>query len=211
MKLKSIHTGKVRKISHNDEKVTSGIVKEPVSGKVFVTKSGLEGDQQANLKVHGGVNKAVYGYPNEHFEFWNEQRSDLEFYPGVFGENLSTSGLDEENVCVGDIFQIGEVTLSVTTPRMPCKKLGIKMKDKGFIKEFLKSERTGFYFKVLEEGEIEAGDNIQKVGDDGYGLSIRELVKLYTTHKHDISLLTKAAKSPTLQEDWRRDFAKKIQ
>lgn len=211
MKLLSIHIGKAKKVSHNGKTVTTGIFKNKVEGRLLVTKTGIKGDEQANLKVHGGINKAVYAYPSEHLEFWKQQRRDLEFYPGVFGENLSTSGLSEAEVCVGDIFQIGEVKLSETTPRMPCHKLGIKMKDKAFIKEFLKAERTGFYFKVLKQGEIQAGESIQKVGDDGYGLSVKELVQLHTTRKNDIELLNKAGNSPTLLEEWRSRFTEKIQ
>lgn len=210
MKLLAICTGKAREVVYNGQTVTTGIFKEEISGSAFVTKTGIESDQQANLKVHGGVNKAVYAYPSEHFEYWRAKRSDLEFYPGVFGENLSTTGLDESEVCVGDIFQFGGVTLSVTTPRMPCNKLGIKMKDKGFIKEFLRAERTGFYFKVLEEGEISAGDEIKKTGSDGYGLSIKELVQLHTTRKDDMELIEKAVHSPTLIESWRSGFAKRL-
>lgn len=210
MKLESIHTGKTREVINDGEKISTGIFKEKISGTAFVTKTGIVDDEQANLKVHGGINKAVYAYPVEHYIFWKEQRGDLEFYPGAFGENLSTTGLEESEVYVGDIFQIGEVKLSVTTPRLPCYKLGIKMKEKSFIKEFLKAERTGFYFKVLKEGNITAGDVIQKVGDDGYGLSIKELVQLHTTRKKDMELLKKAVNSPTLEEAWRSDFAKKI-
>lgn len=211
MKIESIHIGKVQAISFNGETVHSGITKEAVEKKVFVTKTGIIGDEQENLKVHGGINKAVYGYPAEYYEFWKAQRLDREFYPGLFGENLSVTGMFEDQLCVGDQFKMGEVILSVTTPRMPCNKLGIKLQDKSFIKEFLQAKRSGFYFKVLQEGEIEAGMEIQKIGADGHGLTITELVELQSTRKDDVELLKKAIESPSLQDDWKQDFLERLE
>ena len=210
MKIESIHIGKVQAISYNGETVRSGITKEATEGKVFVTKTGIVGDEQQNLKVHGGINKAVYAFTEEHYDFWKKERTDKEFYPGLFGENLSVTEMFEDSVCAGDEFQIGDVILKVTTPRLPCNKLGIKMKDKGFIKEFLLSGRSGFYFQVLQEGEIEAGMEIQKIGEDGYGLTISELVELQSTKSKDEVLLQKAIDAPSLIEDWKEEFREKL-
>ena len=205
MKLNSIYVGKPREVEYNGQTVSTGIFKEEISGPVKVNFLNIEGDQQADLTVHGGRDKAVYAYPSEHYEFWKKERPDLTFAPGVFGENLSTTGLDE-NVCVGDTFKIGTVVFQVTNPRMPCYKLGIKMKDSRFIKDFMDARKNGFYLRVLEEGIIEAGDTIQKTGDDGHGLTIDEVIQLYTIRKQDVDLLEKAVNSPSLPKDWTEYF-----
>jgi len=205
MRLEHIFVGKPVEVEFNGRPVKTGIYKHEVQGKVKVTKMGIEGDQQADLTVHGGIYKAIYAYPIAHYTFWKEERPDLSFTPGIVGENLSVSGLDEQ-VCVGDAFRIGKAVLSVTTPRLPCFKLGIKMGDARFIKDFMKAERNGFYFKVEEEGLIEAGDEIQKIHSDGYGLTIAETIRLYTSRKNDTKLLKKAIDSPSLIDAWKDDF-----
>lgn len=205
MKLEYIFVGRPVEASFNGKTIKTGIYKSPVDGKVKVTKTNIDGDQQADLTVHGGVDKAVYAYPIEHYDFWKDKRSDLVFDPGVFGENLSVSGLDE-TVCIGDQFEIGEVTLGITSPRMPCFKLGIRMNDPGFVRDFMQEGKNGFYFKVIKEGQIEAGNPIKKVYEDGYGMSIHEVIQLYTTRKHDKDLLRKAIDSPSLPLDWKDYF-----
>jgi len=205
MQLEYIFVGKPVEAEFNGKTIKTSIYKERVEGSVKVSKTNLEGDKQADLTVHGGVDKAVYAYPIEHYDFWKETRRDLDFEPGIFGESLSVSGLDEQ-VCVGDTFKIGEVVLSVTSPRMPCFKLGIKMKDPSIIKDFMQAERNGFYFKVLEEGSIASGDKIEKLSEDGHGLTIAEVIQLYTIKKQDEELLQKAVDSPSLPADWKDYF-----
>ena len=209
MRLEHIFIGKPVEASFNGKTIKTGIYKNLVDGPIKVTRTNLEGDQQADLTVHGGVDKAVYAYPIAHYDFWKEKRKDLDFAPGIFGENLSISGIDEQ-VCVGDTFQIGEVVLSVTSPRMPCFKLGIKMNDPGFVRDFMVAEKNGFYFKVLEEGQLNAGMPVKQIGSDGHGLSIAETIQLYTTRKTDKALLQKATDSPSLPEDWRDYFAVRL-
>ncbi len=211
MKLLSIYVGKPRTVQHNGQSVDTGIYKEEAPGPLMVHTLNIEGDQQADLKVHGGPNKAVYAYPSEHYEFWRDRRPDLTFHPGVFGENLSVSGFNESTVCIGDVYRIGRaVRVQVTTPRMPCFKLGIKMGDPRFVKDFMDERKNGFYFKVLEEGEIAPGDKIEKLSEDGHGLSIDEVIQLYTIRKEDVPLLKKAVSSTTLPEDWREYFEKRL-
>ncbi|MEL6193586.1 MAG: MOSC domain-containing protein, partial [Bacteroidota bacterium] len=175
MKIEGIFLGQIKELEYNGRNVTTGIFKEAIEGPVKVTFLTIEGDKQADLSVHGGVDKAVYAYPTEHYNYWKKARPDLSFGHGTFGENLAVSGMEESSVFIGDEYQIGEVTFKVTTPRMPCFKLGLKMGDPTFIKDFLKAHKTGFYFKVLKEGLVDAGDSIQKIGDDGYGLSVEEV------------------------------------
>lgn len=207
MRLESIFVGKPVKAEFNGKEIATGIFKNKVEGSVKVSTFNVEGDKQADLTVHGGVDKAVYAYPSEHYEFWKAERADLQFQSGLFGENLSTSGLDEENTHIGDVFELGSIVLQVTSPRMPCFKLGIRMNDSRFVKDFMKAEKNGFYFKVLKEGTIEAGDEIRKVGNDGHGLTLREVIQLYTTRKTDKELLQKVVDSPSLPKDWVDHFA----
>lgn len=202
MRLESVFVGKPVKAEFNGRDISTGIFKNKVDGPIKVSSFNVEGDKQADLTVHGGVDKAVYAYPAEHYDFWKKERPDLQFQPGLFGENLSTTGLDETRVCIGDVFEIGSIVLQVTSPRMPCYKLGIRMNDSRFIKDFMKAEKNGFYFKVLKEGTIEAGDGILKVKQDGHGLTVAEVIQLYTTRKSDKDLLTKATTSPSLPQDW---------
>jgi len=210
MQLLSIFIGRPTTVEYNGRTVSTGIFKQAVTQKVSVGKLNIEGDQQADLTVHGGVNKAVYAYPSEHYGFWKAERPDLSFEAGVFGENLSVTGMWETDVCIGDAFRIGSTVLSVTSPRMPCFKLGVKMGDPRFVRDFLQANRSGFYFKVIEEGAIEPGDKIEQVGEDGYGLTIDEVVRLYTTEKSNQELLRKAVDAPSLPEDWKIFFQHKI-
>jgi MOSC domain-containing protein YiiM len=211
MQLLSINTSLAKDVQFQGRNISTGIFKEPVSGPVRVRKLGLEGDQQADLNVHGGVDKAVYLYPSEHFAFWQDQYPERNFTPGLFGENLTSTGLLETNIQVGDILGIGSAEFMVTIPRMPCYKLGIKMGDPGIIKAFLQANRSGFYLKVLTEGIIEAGQPIVKTGSDGYGLNIEEVARLYALDKDDQQLLEKALKAPNLTTDWKDYFAKRLE
>lgn len=140
--------------------VVTGIFKEAVTGRVAVRRLNLEGDRQADLSVHGGSEKAVYAYPAEYYPFWQEQFPEMELPWGMFGENLTVAGLLDETVHIGDCFQVGSAHLVVTQPRLPCYKLGLKFGRDDILKRFLQSELTGFYFAVLKEGEVAAGDPI---------------------------------------------------
>lgn len=154
----------------------TGIYKTPVAGPVIVRMLNLDGDEQADLTVHGGVHKAVYLYPAEHYEAWRaELDRDLDY--GHFGENLTVTGLLEEQVHIGDQLAIGSVLLEVTQPRVPCFKLGIKMNDQRFLRRFLESGRSGFYCRVLREGSVEAGQNVELTGTDPSAPTIAEVVR----------------------------------
>jgi len=146
-------------VTWNEREVLTGIFKRPVLGRVTVRELGLEGDGQADLTVHGGVGKAVYAYPSEHYDYWHhELKRDLTW--GMFGENLTTAGLLEDSVRIGDRFRVGSVVLEVTQPRFPCYKLGIKFGSMEMVQRFQDSGKSGFYLAVRSEGEIAAGDPI---------------------------------------------------
>ena len=157
MKLISVQVGLPREVSWEGRTVTTGIFKEPIGGPVMVRTLNLDGDEQADLSVHGGPDKAVYVYPFEHYEYWRKELPGVKLPYGMFGENLTTEGLLEKDVNVGDRFRIGEAELVVRQPRMPCYKLGLKFQRADMVKRFLTSRRSGFYFAVLREGEVQAG------------------------------------------------------
>jgi MOSC domain-containing protein YiiM len=157
--------------------VSTGIYKKPVDGRVRVRILGLEGDEQADLRAHGGPKKAVYAYPSEHYPLWRGEFPDRELPWGFFGENLTTKGLKEKDVHMGDRFRIGTAILEVTKPRFPCFKLGIKFGGEEILDRFLRSGRSGFYLGVLEEGEVAAGDSIQSLTSENSLPTIAELVQ----------------------------------
>ena len=156
----SINIGLPRDVVYGDRVVATGIFKTPITGRIEVKTLGLEGDGQADLTVHGGPAKAVYAYPSEHYDYWAE-RLNLSLPYGMFGENLTTRGLLEESVHIGDRFQVGSAELVVTEPRFPCYKLGIKFGAMDMVKRFQESGRSGFYLAVSKEGEIEKGDSLR--------------------------------------------------
>lgn len=156
--------------------VRTGIFKEPVHGRVKVRALGLEGDEQADLRVHGGPLKAVYAYPSEHYAFWRDELPGMELPWGTFGENLTVSGLSEAAVRVGDRFRIGTAVLAATKPRFPCYKLGIRFRREDILDRFLASGRTGFYLQVLQEGDVGTDDAIEILGGGDGRETIADLV-----------------------------------
>jgi MOSC domain-containing protein YiiM len=210
MKIISINVGLPREIFHEGRLVRTGIFKAPVAGPVRVNALNIAGDQQADLTVHGGVSKAIYAYPSEHYEFWRKELPDMEFPWGSFGENLTTEGLLEKDLNIGDRLCAGSVELVVTEPRLPCYKLGVKLGRDDMVKRFLKSRRTGFYCAVLREGEIGAGEAIQFLSRDQSNVTVAEITRLYAFDKHDSAGLRRASEAPALPESWRIYFRERL-
>ncbi len=177
MKILSVCVGQPRLVEYNGEPVATAIYKFPVEGKVRVLDFSLEGDAQADLRVHGGYSKSVYVYPSEHYEFWREELPEMELPFGIFGENLTSEGLTEKDVRVGDRLKIGTAEFLVTEPRQPCYKLGIRFGRTDIIKKFAQSGRSGFYLAVAKKGELAAGDVIEIIEREEFGISIDEIVR----------------------------------
>jgi len=210
VKLISLNVGLPRIVESNGEPVTTGIFKDPIQGPVMLRTLNLDGDRQADLTVHGGISKAVYGYPVEHYEFWRRELPDMELPFGMFGENFTTEGLFEDSLNVGDRFRIGKAEVMVTEPRLPCYKLGIKFGRPDILRRFLHSRRTGFYFAVVKEGEVEAGDEIQLLSRDSNDITIADITRLYAFEKDDLDALRRAVKLEALSDSWREYFQKQI-
>jgi MOSC domain-containing protein YiiM len=211
LKLISVNVGLPRAVNWNDQTVMTGIFKEPVGGPVMLRTLNLDGDRQADLSVHGGVSKAVYAYPAEHYEYWKRELPDMQLPYGMFGENFSTEGLAEDTVNVGDRFRLGESELMVTEPRMPCYKLGIKFGRADILKKFLASRRTGFYFAVLKEGRVKAGDSMELLSKDTNKIAVAEITRLYAFEKNDVEMLQRVVKLEALSESWRDYFQHQLE
>ena len=203
MQVVSVNVSKPKDVVHDGAVVSTGIFKEPVKGRLWVRKLGIEGDGQADLTAHGEPDQAVYAYPVEHYAYWEEQlgRDPLPF--GQFGENLSITGIDEASARVGDTLKIGTAVLQVTQPRLPCYKLGIRMgAGKTFPKRFQKSGRVGFYLRVMKEGELAAGDRIERI-DVPDSVTIIEFLKVYGSKRPSRRAISRVLAAPGLSHAWR--------
>lgn len=192
----SVNVATPTTVSVQGKEVLTSIFKKPVEGRIAVRKHNIAGDRQADLTVHGGPHKAVYCYPEEHYAFWSEQLPDTKLVFGNFGENLTTRGLTEDVVQIGDQFRVGSAILQVTQPRMPCYKLGIRFGRADMVKRFWHSERPGIYFSVVEEGDLAAGDAIEKVAHVPDGVSVADVIALYKGTKQNPELVERALRAP---------------
>lgn len=209
MNVISVNVGTPRIIPYRDKDVATGIYKDPVAGRVPLRALNLDGDGQADLVAHGGPYKAVYGYPHEHYATWMAEEDRDDYVHGQFGENLTTSGLLEDTAFVGNVYRVGSAMLQITQPRVPCFKLGIRMGDPTFVKRFMQAQRTGFYFRVLEEGDVAAGDAISLERADPQGLSVRAIFNLYYVDQ-DPALLEKAVQIEGLAPGWVAGFSEML-
>ena len=210
MRVVSVNVGLPREVVWRGKRIATAIGKQPVAGRVAVRALNLDGDRQADLRVHGGPDKAVYAYASESYELWRRERPELELPWGRFGENLTTEGLLEEDVSVGDRFRVGTAELVVTQPRLPCFKLGIRVGRDAFVTEFLERGLLGFYLAVAREGEVAAGDPIVEVERDPDGFRVGEVGRLYARDRDDVEGLRRAAGIAALPETWRDHFRRRL-
>jgi MOSC domain-containing protein YiiM len=213
MKVLSVNVGLPRNVLYNGQIINTAIFKDPVKGPIMLRKLNLDGDRQADLTVHGGIDKAVYSYPVEHYDYWGKQFPDTDLMWGMFGENFTTEGLLEDAVNVGDQFQIGSAMLVATQPRMPCYKLGVRFGRMDVIRRFMTSGRPGIYFKILKEGEVKTGDKIKNIKRDKNNVTVKDIVSLYISKNHIdiIEMMRRAIKIRDLPEGWRYEFEQKIE
>jgi MOSC domain-containing protein YiiM len=193
-----------------DKVVTTAIFKETIVGRLMLRRLNLDGDQQADLTVHGGPEKAVYVYPVEHYAYWRRELPEMSLPHGMFGENLTISGLSEGTLHIGDRFRIGDAEVMVTQPRLPCYKLGIRFGRPDMLKRFLASRRTGWYLSVQREGEIGAGDTLDPIAGDPDAITVADVTELYVRDRGNADLLRRAIATPALPQDWREFFAERL-
>jgi MOSC domain-containing protein YiiM len=214
MKLISVNAGLPRQVEWHGQTVTTGIYKQPVSGRVALHTLNLNGDRQSDLSVHGGTHKAVYFYPFEHYESWRQELPGHELLMGVFGENFTTQGILEDTVHLGDKLSIGSAEVMITQPRLPCYKLGIRFESDDMVKRFFASRRTGFYAAVTREGEVGAGDQIKIAARDPNNVPLSEIFRLYA-EKHysgaDIDSLQRVMRVEAVPESWKEYFRERLE
>ena len=212
MKLVSVNVSLPLEVQHGSRVVQTGIFKKPVTGPVRVHSCNLEGDGQADLNNHGGEHKAVYAYSLDHYDYWRGVLNRKEMPYGQFGENITVSGLDEQESCVGDQLRIGTALVTITQPRVPCFKLGIRVGDERMPKLFSESARTGFYLRVLQEGVIEVEDSVDLVERGRGHVTVRTLFEAYMrpTDKDAAQTLTQGLEVPELSPDWRASITKRL-
>src|SRR5579864_6661567 len=209
MKIISLNVARPRLTVYNGNTINTGMFKQSVSGPVALRTLNLDGDQQADLAVHGGPNKAVYGYPSEHYGVWREELPGTNLPWGMFGENFTTEGLFERDMHIGDRLQIGSAIIVVRQPRIPCYKLAAKFRRNDILARFLRSGRSGFYFSVEREGVVQAGDSFALLSRESQAITIAEMNHLFAEDKYDPILLEKAIASAALPPDWREYFEKR--
>jgi MOSC domain-containing protein YiiM len=214
MRVVSLNVGLPREVEWHGQRVITGIFKQAVEARVALHKLNLDGDRQADLSVHGGVYKAVYCYPVEHYAYWKKELPGRELPMGMFGENFTTEGLLEDTVHLGDRMSVGTAEVLVTQPRMPCYKLGVRFGADDMVKRFLESGRTGFYFAVAREGDLGAGDEIKVIAKDPNGVPVSEITRLYVAKgygENDADAVRRASRVAALPEGWKEYFRERLE
>ena len=210
MNILSVNVSLPKEITHNGRTVTTGIFKQPVSGRVMLRTLNLDGDGQADLVGHGGEYKAAYVYTFENYRYWEAELGRTDFTYGQFGENLTVSGMLDDTVHVGDVFRVGGALVEVTQPRVPCFKLGIRMGIEGFEHMLLSSNRIGFYLRVLEEGDVGAGDDFEQVKINRKGMTVAEVNNLLYFDLGNLEGARKALRLKALSPGWRGSFENRL-
>jgi ferredoxin-NADP reductase/MOSC domain-containing protein YiiM/predicted pyridoxine 5'-phosphate oxidase superfamily flavin-nucleotide-binding protein len=210
MQLVSVNVAMPQEIAHAGKTVRTGIFKEPVAGRVMLRRLNLDGDGQSDLWGHGGTFRAAMVYSVENYDYWKRELGRDDFTWAQFGENLTVEGMLDDEVCIGDVFRIGGAVVEVSQPRVPCYKLAIKMGIDGFQNRFLASGRVGFYFRVLEEGEVGAGDPIELLIRDPRRLSVRAVNDLLYSRKGDLAGTRTALSIPALSHGWKDSFEERL-
>jgi MOSC domain-containing protein YiiM len=210
MKVVSVNVGMPKWVEANDEPILTGIFKEPVAGKVRVNELNLAGDAQADLTVHGGPYKSVYAYTVEHYDLWRAELPEMELPLGMFGENLTVTGMPESEVFIDDRLRVGTAEFAVTQPRLPCYKLALRFGRNDILRRFLKSRRSGFYLTVLKTGELENGDEVRVVGRSENRVSVDDIVRVYFVDKSDTATMRRALELEYLPDNWKGEFERRL-
>ncbi len=199
-KVISVNVGLPTEFEYKGRQAKSAIWKNPVSGKVYAHGVNLEGDRQADLKAHGGYDKAVYAYASEDLNWW-ENEIGRKIGPGELGENLTLQGVQVNDALIGERWKIGGVILEVSEPRIPCWRLGVRMEDKTFPKKFTKALRPGAYLRIKNEGELENGNMVEIIDKPEHTLTVRDVFEIYTqTHANANKIL----EISNMSDAWRR-------
>ncbi len=211
MHVVSVNIGMPRGVEWKGKRVTTSIFKAPVEGAIAVRSLNLDGDRQADLSVHGGLEKAVYAYPVEHYADWHAELPGVDLPMGMFGENLTIEGLGEDTLHIGDQLRIGSALLMAVQPRLPCYKLQLRFDRDDILKRFLLSERSGFYFSVVREGEFRAGESIEVMRRDPASISVGDINRLFLGRASRPDLLERALNVAALPTSWHDTLVERSQ
>lgn len=195
----SVNVGQIREFVYNDRAATSAIWKSPVTGRVAARGVNLAGDDQADRKVHGGPDKAVYAYAIEDTRWWEDQLG-RSLQPGAFGENLTTEGFDVNKALIGERWGIGTAVFEVSQPRVPCWRLGVRMNDTMFPRRFTKALRPGAYLRIIREGDVGAGDEVHILERPQHDLTIKDMFRIYSRDRAEAERFLAV---PQMSEDWK--------
>src|SRR6267378_4449750 len=204
--LLSVNVGLPRDVTWQGKTVHTGIWKAPVEGPRMVRQLNIDGDGQGDLNGHGGERRAVFVYQMDSYRYWQSHLGRNDFVYGQFGENFTVDGLSDAEVCIGDRYRIGGALFEVTQPRVTCYRVGIRMNEPRMAALLVSHGRPGFYFRVLEEGEVQAGDEIVKVLEGPQGMSVVEINGLLYLPGHPREKLEWALRIPALSAGWRASF-----
>jgi len=210
MQILSVNVSMGREITYMGKTLSTGIFKEPVKGRMKLCRLNLDGDAQSDLVNHGGIYKAVHVYSVENYDFWQHELQRDSFAAGQFGENFTVRRMLEDEVHIGDIFRVGGAKVEVTQPRVPCYKLGIKMGLAEFPKMFLASGRVGFMLRVLEEGEVDTGDTLERVAIGPEQITVRAISHLLYFDPENLEDARRVLRIPALSPGWRGSFEKRL-
>ncbi len=204
----SVNTGEITEVKWHGKSIRTGIYKQPVKGPVFLGKLGVTNDHVADLKVHGGENKACYLFPSNHYPYWKERFPRLDWTWGMFGENLTVENLDESRINIGDIFEIGKALVQVSQPRIPCFKLGIRFGTPRMVKYFQEYHSPGVYVRVIREGFVSVNNKLILAEHRENGISVNGIFSLFSVNKHNKDLRNKALDEPFLAGGIKQDLQK---
>ena len=210
-RLLSVNVGLPRDVTWNGKTVRTAVWKSPVTGRRMVRKLNIDGDAQADLEGHGGEHRAVFVYQMDSYHYWERFLGRNDFTFGQFGENFTVEGLPDDKVCIGDRYRIGGAIFEVTQPRVTCYRVGIRMNEPRMAALLVAHHRPGFYFRVLQEGEVAAGDDIAKIADGPERISVAEVDALLYLPGHSSEQLQRALRIPELSEGWRSSFQAMLQ
>ncbi|BED88930.1 MULTISPECIES: MOSC domain-containing protein [unclassified Pseudoalteromonas] len=212
MKIISTNISKIKTVIHNGKEVKTGIFKTPINEPVVIEKLTIAGDEQADLVNHGGVDKAVYAFSHNHYDYWRQTLNNNDLSAGAFGENFTISDLDEANIHIGDRIRVGSALLEVSQPRVPCFKLAIALNNKQSLKLFTQYYHTGVYFKVLEQGVAKTGDAVTIEQKATHNITVKALFQAFYDKKYPDyeSVLLAALELPELALEWQTKIKKKL-
>lgn len=209
MRVESVAVGLPRTVAWNGKETRTSIFKSPVADPVAIRRHNLDGDRQADPSVHGGEYKAVYAYASESYDWWREALGrDLE--PANFGENLTIRGLDEAHVAIGDVFRVGDAELEAVAPRLPCRKLGLRFGDPHMVRRFAEARRWGIYFRVVKEGLVRAGSEVERIHADPEGVHVYDLARVFVFDRQDREAIRRLAGHPRIDPVTRSELTERL-